>query len=370
MVPRSRCERAVPVLMGGDARRADRLLGQPRGGLCPEPGALPGGSRVALHLSTGLPRGRGAGGGGGLDELAAARPRVPSDADEGPCAGRFLSILGLDGVVAFGLVILPQWVAVLSSTPCSPERARHEAPVRRDWSSRSPPVGRASFALGHGGDHRGGCPRARGTGASCGGPGRWSPGSWSRWLLSAWLYGRGLARLWRDAGVGRGMRRWEASCFAAGWLALALALVSPLHPWGSVLFSAHMTQHELMMLVAAPLLVLGRPVVASLKALPAGWPREAVRGPRGLVAADLGASTDPFVAWLVHAVVLWAWHIPALFQATIGNEPVHALQHLSFLLSALLFWWAVMEGGRGASGYGVASSPCSRRPCTAVCSGR
>jgi putative membrane protein len=59
-----------------------------------------------------------------------------------------------------------------------------------------------------------------------------------------------------------------------------VALVSPLHPWGSVLFAAHMTKHELMMLVAAPLLILGRPVVASLKALPAGWAREAVRWTR------------------------------------------------------------------------------------------
>ena len=60
------------------------------------------------------------------------------------------------------------------------------------------------------------------------------------------------------------MRRpgWEAAAFAGGWLALAVALVSPLHPWGNVLFSVHMIQHELLMLVAAPLLVLGRPVVA------------------------------------------------------------------------------------------------------------
>ena len=62
-----------------------------------------------------------------------------------------------------------------------------------------------------------------------------------------------------------------------GWLALVVALVSPLHPWGNVLFSAHMTQHEILMLVAAPLLVLGRPVVAFLKALPPGWVRRLLR---------------------------------------------------------------------------------------------
>src|SRR5215207_1755415 len=62
-------------------------------------------------------------------------------------------------------------------------------------------------------------------------------------VLSAGLYAAGLRRLWREAGPGRGVRRWEAACFAGGWLALALALVSPLHAWGDVLFSAHMVQH-------------------------------------------------------------------------------------------------------------------------------
>ncbi len=173
--------------------------------------------------------------------------------------------------------------------------------------------------------------------------------------LSAWLYARGLARLWRQAGVGHGVTRWEAASFAAGWLALVVALVSPLHPWGGVLFSAHMTQHEILMLAAAPLLVLGKPAVATLKGLPAGWARRAVRwAGAGRLRRAWAVAVNPFVAWLIHAAVLWAWHIPALFQATLGNEWVHALQHLSFLLSALLFWWAVLEGPQRAAGYGAA----------------
>jgi putative membrane protein len=173
--------------------------------------------------------------------------------------------------------------------------------------------------------------------------------------ISAILYARGIARLWRGGHAGRGVRRWEAACFGAGWLALAVALVSPLHPWGSVLFSAHMTQHEILMLVAAPLLVLGRPVVASLKALPSDWARAmARRSRRPWWARTWATLTKPFVAWLIHAAVLWAWHAPALFQATIDDEFVHALQHLSFFLSALLFWWAVLHDPNRAVGYGVA----------------
>src|SRR5207244_12004045 len=68
--------------------------------------------------------------------------------------------------------------------------------------------------------------------------------------------------------------RRELVCFAGGWLALFVALVSPLHAWGAALFAAHMTQHEVLMLVAAPLLVLGRPVAPTLRALPAAWVRD------------------------------------------------------------------------------------------------
>src|SRR5438477_7966508 len=56
-------------------------------------------------------------------------------------------------------------------------------------------------------------------------------------VLSGWLYARGLRRLWRSGKIRRGIRTWEAWCYAAGWFALVIALVSPLHAWGSALFS-------------------------------------------------------------------------------------------------------------------------------------
>jgi putative membrane protein len=173
--------------------------------------------------------------------------------------------------------------------------------------------------------------------------------------LAAWLYWRGLGRIWRESARGRPSRKWEAWAFGFGWLALFVALVSPLHPWGEVLFSAHMTQHEILMLVAAPLLVLGRPLVPFLWALPRGW-RQRVGGvgkQRG-VQKVWRTLTNPLVAWAVHAVALWVWHIPALFQATLTSDLVHTLQHLSFLGSALLFWWALIHGRKGLMGYGAA----------------
>jgi cytochrome c oxidase assembly factor CtaG len=153
----------------------------------------------------------------------------------------------------------------------------------------------------------------------------------------------------------RSIRTWEALCFAFGWLALFVALVSPLHAWGQVLFSAHMTQHEILMLVAAPLLVLGRPLVTFLWALPLNWSRSLGNVAKIRVLNRLWRTfTIPLVAWVVHAVALWVWHVPILFEAVLHHESVHTVQHLSFFISALLFWWALIHGPQGAMGYGAA----------------
>ena len=172
-------------------------------------------------------------------------------------------------------------------------------------------------------------------------------------LLSGVLYVYGIFRLRSASNAAFGWS--ELACFAAGWVTLVVALVSPLHPWGAVLFSAHMTQHELLMLVAAPLLVLGRPIIPFLWALPRSSARSlAAWANQHAWQRFWNAITAPFVAWLIHAVVLWTWHLPVLFQATRDSEFIHALQHASFLFSALLFWWAILHGRRRAVGFGVA----------------
>lgn len=179
------------------------------------------------------------------------------------------------------------------------------------------------------------------------------------WLLaclaaSATLYAIGVARLWRRAGVGHGIRVAQVAAFAAGWLTVAVALASPLDPLGVHLFSAHMFQHELLMLVAAPLLVVARPLAAWTWALPARLRSTAggalrTRGWRriwSLMRAPLGA-------WLLHAAALWAWHAPALFSLALRDPLVHTLQHASFFGTALLFWWAVL-GSNARARLGVA----------------
>jgi putative membrane protein len=169
--------------------------------------------------------------------------------------------------------------------------------------------------------------------------------------LTAAAYLHGLSVLWRLAGPGRGVRRWEAAAFAGGWLTLLLSLVSPLHRLSGVLFSAHMAQHELLMVAAAPLLILGRPLVAFIWALPIRWRRTV--GAWAAVAPvrrTWALLTLPLVAWSVHAAAIWVWHAPALFQATLESELIHTLQHISFLGSGLLFWWAILRGREGRIG--------------------
>jgi len=183
----------------------------------------------------------------------------------------------------------------------------------------------------------------------------WEPFMIGALLVTAWLYRRGTHRLRARVGPDRGLRGWEVACFWAGWWTLVIALLSPLHPWGKVLFAAHMTQHELLMVAAAPLLVLGRPIVAFLFAIPIQDARQLARVVRqSRFQKTWRAITRPSVAWALHAVALWAWHVPKFFDATLTNEFVHDFQHVSFFGTALLFWWALIHGRAGLSGFGLA----------------
>lgn len=168
-------------------------------------------------------------------------------------------------------------------------------------------------------------------------------------LLLGGGYALGVRRLWREAGVGRGIARGQAACFAAGWASLVAALVSPLDALSNVLFSVHMVQHALLLLAAPPLLLLGTPVPAFYWALP----RSARRGTAARsIARALGALPEtlarrPLLAWIAASIALWAWHIPTLYDAAVRVDWLHKLEHASFFFTALLFWWGIIAA-RGA----------------------
>ncbi len=162
-------------------------------------------------------------------------------------------------------------------------------------------------------------------------------------LASFALYAVGMARLRRHAGSGRGVSGLRVTAFAMGWGVLAAALVSPLDVLGERLFSAHMVQHELMMIVAAPLFVMGRPLAVWAWALPLPWRRATGRFFRSPARQRPWTFiTGAWVAWTLHALALWLWHVPALFDAALENDTLHAVQHAAFLGTALLFWWSIL----------------------------
>ncbi|MEJ6022067.1 cytochrome c oxidase assembly protein [Ramlibacter sp. PS4R-6] len=175
-------------------------------------------------------------------------------------------------------------------------------------------------------------------------------------LIAAALYARGIRHLWRNAGRGRGITLAQVACFAAGWLSLVAALVSPLDTLGGRLFSAHMVQHEVLMLVSAPLIVLARPLAAWTWAFSLHNRQRIGDGlrPRWW-RATWSFLTEPVAATALHALALWLWHVPASFEAALHSEAVHALQHTSFLGTALFFWWAVLgRDSRVSRGGGMA----------------
>jgi cytochrome c oxidase assembly factor CtaG len=124
----------------------------------------------------------------------------------------------------------------------------------------------------------------------------------------------------------------RAVSFMAGVLTLLLALTSPLDALGDTyLFSAHMLQHFLLILVVPPLLLLGIPLQVAERAL--RW------APASRAERVLG---QPVLAWLLGIGTLWACHAPALYDAALANEGIHVVQHLGFLVTSTIFWWVVI----------------------------
>jgi cytochrome c oxidase assembly factor CtaG len=164
--------------------------------------------------------------------------------------------------------------------------------------------------------------------------------------VSAVLYGVGLTSLWRRAGLGSGIPGLRAGCFAAGWLVLMLALISPIHRWGTGLYAIHMVEHELVMAIAAPLLVLGRPGGAFAWGMPSAVLKRL--GPllrRSEVRALWSGATRPIAATLLHGAAIWIWHVPVMFDAAVTDVTLHRFQHVSFLVTGLLFWGALLRRG-------------------------
>lgn len=134
--------------------------------------------------------------------------------------------------------------------------------------------------------------------------------------------------------------RWprnRTAAFLAGVLVILVALDSGLDTYEVQLLSVHMVQHILLLDLAPPLLLTGRPIVLLLRWLP---PRPRRSFGRGLVA--LGRGAHPLLCLALYTVILLAIHVPAVFDATLRSQPLHELEHGAFLLAGLIVWWPLL----------------------------
>lgn len=162
-------------------------------------------------------------------------------------------------------------------------------------------------------------------------------------IAVALVYGRGWYRL--PGAYPNAPRQWRLTAFVSGVFLLWIALASPLARMDHELLTVHMVQHLLIMTVAAPLILLGAPVITLLN----GLPRPLVNG---VVLPVLRCSSvhklesavsHPMSCWLASTAVVIAWHVPALFELALRSEWWHGAEQISFLAAGLLFWWPVVR---------------------------
>jgi putative membrane protein len=164
------------------------------------------------------------------------------------------------------------------------------------------------------------------------------------------MYAMGLTLMWQRVGTGRLVSRPRAVLFACGLAATAVALGPPVDAGVDTSLTVHMTQHVLLIWVSAPLLVAGAPLPTLLWALP-DHRRVALQARWRRVHHNVAGPAWPW--WVaataaLQAVTLALWHLPPAYEAAVRNETIHALEHASFLFTAVAFWWTIAGAVRRA----------------------
>ena len=166
-------------------------------------------------------------------------------------------------------------------------------------------------------------------------------------LLAAAITWLLLVRRVAIAHPGRPVPAMRTGAFLGGLAVIAVALLSGIERYDTTLFSVHMVQHLLLMLVAAPLIALSAPVTQLLRVASPAWRRRVVGFLHSGPMSGLG---HPVVAWVTFTLVMWISHFSPLFDAALENPLIHDAEHVAFLAAGLLFWWPV-----------VAADPAPRR---------
>lgn len=179
--------------------------------------------------------------------------------------------------------------------------------------------------------------------------------AWTTWTLdlpavtalagTSALYLRGAAR--RRA-IGTDPSRRRTVLFAAGVAVVLVALTTPVAAISEQVLWMHMVQHLLLMVVAAPLLALAAPVTTVRSGLSPGARHALAVGARASrrVRRAVGNPPPLVLATAVHVAVVWVWHAPALYDAAVETDGLHALEHLAFLATAVWMWAEVVATAR------------------------
>src|ERR1700735_1842434 len=172
--------------------------------------------------------------------------------------------------------------------------------------------------------------------------------SFGGWTFQAALVYVAAAALLYALG-GRGWRKREplrVAAFTAGLITIVVALDGPIDKYAEELFWVHMLQHVLLLTVAPPLILLGRPWPRMWRALPLQLRTTVGRAmARSRWTAPVRAIARPWPAWILFNLTFVAWHIPAAYNLTLNSNTVHDLEHTMFFFTGLLFWARVIDPG-------------------------
>ncbi len=162
-------------------------------------------------------------------------------------------------------------------------------------------------------------------------------------VLFGFTYACGWLRLRKRNG--RVITRWQLAVYVAGLASIGVALLSPIDALASTFLSMHMVQHLLLLMVSPLLLLLANPFVYCLWGVPKKL-RHAfghLFARRSVFRSVIWGLTLMPVTWPLYVLNLWAWHHPALYQLALKEPGIHDAEHISFFLTALLFWWPIVN---------------------------
>jgi putative membrane protein len=186
-------------------------------------------------------------------------------------------------------------------------------------------------------------------------------------LLTVLIYLRGWFRV--RAVSANLIPAWRLGAFLAGIFSVWIAIGSPLDAFDEVLLTVHMAQHLLLMAIAPPLILLGAPALPLLQGVPQFVGRRIV-GPvlRWRLVKWLGHFvSNPAIGWSAAISALIAWHVPAIFDLALRFNWLHVIEHLTFFVTGILFWWPVVQPWPSSARWPRWSIPlylfCATLPC-------